>query len=165
MLREEGIIVALEGAYALVSNQRKGACGSCHAESSCAVLSGGLGKQSVNIRAHNPLQADVGERVVLEITESHFLLASFLVYITPILSMVLVGSLARFLALSWEGVDAESVGALAGLASLALSFYGLHRYNAHIQDDVSRQPVIRRIVPPVIHSATPVNDADACPTC
>ena len=157
MLREEGIVVGLEGTYALVANQRKSACGSCHAESSCGTLSGGLGKKVVVIRAHNPLQAEVGERVVLEISETHFLRTSFLVYVVPILSMVLVGSLVRFLALFWVGIDAESMGALAGLAALILSFYGLHRYNTHIQDDISRQPAISRIIPDVSTAVKSIN--------
>lgn len=159
MLREEGIVVGLEGAYALVSNQRKRTCGNCHAEASCATLSGGLGKKAVKFRALNPIQAEIGERVVLEITESHFLRASFLVYGTPILSMVLVGSLARAWALSWGGVDSESVGAVAGLLAMVLSFYGLYHYNGHIQDDASQQPVIRRVVS---GSMTPRNHADTC---
>lgn len=159
MLREEGIVVGLEGEYALVSNQRKSSCGGCHAETSCGTLSGGLGKKAVQFRARNLVHAEIGERVVLEIAEGHFLRASFLVYITPILSMVLVGALVRYLALSWEGVDSESIGAVAGLFALALSFYGLSRYNDHIQDDASQQPVIRRIV---THEVKSANSADVC---
>ena len=166
MLREEGIVVGLDGEYALVSNQRKRSCGSCQAEASCATLSGGLGKKTVGIRARNPLHAEVGERVVLEISEGHFLRASFLVYITPILSMVFVGAMARSLALSWGGIDSESVGALAGLAALALNFYGLSHYNAHIQDDASQQPVISRVLLGATRGGTrtvlPVHHVDAC---
>lgn len=150
MLREEGIVVGFEGEFALVASRRKKACGTCHAEQSCGTLAGGLGKKAINFRARNPVQAEVGERVILEIAEGHFLWASFLVYGLPIISMLLVGSLARSLALSWGGVDAESIGAIAGLASLFLSFYGLSRYNALIQGDANQQPVISRVIAPAV---------------
>lgn len=146
MLREEGIVVALEGEYALVVSQRKAGCGSCHAEASCNTLSGGLGKKATEIRAHNPLNAEVGERVVLEMTESHLLWASFLVYGVPIVALVLGGVLCRSLALSLGIGDSDSVGALGGLAALVISFYGLHRYNQHIRNDESQHPVIARVV-------------------
>lgn len=146
MLREEGIVVALEGAYALVVNQRKGGCGGCHSEASCGVLSGGLGKKAAGIRARNPLNAEVGERVVLEMTESHLLRASFLVYGLPIVALVVGGVLFRSLSLSLGIGDSESVGALGGLAALLFSFYGLHRYNQHIRNDDSQHPVIARII-------------------
>ena len=146
MMREEGVVVGLDGAYALISHERKKACGSCSGEESCGVLSGGLGKKGVEIRARNPLHAEIGERVVLEIGERYFLRASFLVYVVPILFLIAAGSLVRFLALSWPGADAESLGALAGLVAMALSFYGLHRYSAYLKDDSDQQPVISRIL-------------------
>ncbi|MBF0161654.1 MAG: SoxR reducing system RseC family protein [Magnetococcales bacterium] len=147
MLHEEGVVMALDGAYAVVANQRKGSCGGCHGEASCGTLSGGLGKKTVGIRARNPLQAAVGERVVLEISEGHLLKASFLVYGLPILAMMVVGILGRSLATTLGVGDSESAGALAGLAALLLSFWGLHRYNHHIRNDASQQPVIARILP------------------
>ncbi|MEO5348098.1 MAG: SoxR reducing system RseC family protein [Magnetococcus sp. YQC-3] len=151
MLREEGVVVAVEGEYALVANQRRGGCGGCHAEASCGSFSGGMGKKTVGIRARNPLQAEVGERVVLEITEGHLLRASFLVYGVPIIALVVVGMLGRSLSLALGVGDSESIGALSGLTALVLSFYGLHRYNQHIQDDASQQPVIARVLAAAPH--------------
>ncbi len=147
MLREEAIVVGLEGDHAFVINQRKSACGSCHADQSCGTLSGGLGKKGVHIRTHNPINAQVGERVMLEISESHFLKASFMVYALPVVALIMVGAGVRSLVLSLGWVqDAEAIGALAGLAGLGLSFYGLYRYNSSIQNDSSQLPSIRRVV-------------------
>ncbi|MBF0095819.1 MAG: SoxR reducing system RseC family protein [Magnetococcales bacterium] len=156
MLREEGVVVAVEGAFAIVANQRRGGCGGCHAESSCGAMSGGLGRQSVGIRARNPLQAEVGERVVLEISEGQLARASFLVYAMPILVLVGVGVVARSLGQVWGVADSESFGALAGLLAMAGSFYGLYRYNQRIQDDARHQPVIARIL------ASASGHAEAC---
>ncbi|MBF0184247.1 MAG: SoxR reducing system RseC family protein [Magnetococcales bacterium] len=146
MLREEGVVVAVEGEYAIVANQRRGGCGGCHAEASCGAMSGGLGRQSIGIRARNLVHADVGERVVLEIAEGELAKASFLVYGMPVLALVLVGVVARSLAQSLGVADSESVGALAGLLALVGCFYGLYRYNKHIENDDRHQPVISRIL-------------------
>ncbi|MEO5363968.1 MAG: SoxR reducing system RseC family protein [Magnetococcus sp. DMHC-8] len=145
MLREEGVILEREGEFALVANQRRGGCGGCQSGASCGVFSAGSGK-TTGIRARNPLEAEVGDRVVLEISERQLLRASFLVYAVPIMAMVLVGTLGRSLAMTLGVGDSESAGALAGLAALVLSFYGLYRYNLRIRDDASQQPVITRVI-------------------
>jgi sigma-E factor negative regulatory protein RseC len=148
VLREEVLVVAVDGLYAMVSSQRKSACGSCHAEASCSVLSGGGTKHDTQIRAMNPLGALVGQRVELEISEQQFLKASFLVYVLPIISLLFFGVFARYLAVRY-GVDprsAEGVGGLVGVISLVLTFFGLSKLNSHIEGDDSRRPVISKIL-------------------
>lgn len=158
MLREEGLVVTVEGDHATVSSQRQSACGSCHAEGSCGVLSGGLGKGDVRVRARNLVGAGVGEQVVMEISESRFLRASFLAYGFPVLSLVAVGAAVRSLALSMgAGEGAEGIGALAGLAALGLSFYWLQYYNTKLAREENNWPVITHIVAPAAQEmAAPV---------
>ncbi|MEO5347155.1 MAG: SoxR reducing system RseC family protein [Magnetococcus sp. YQC-9] len=128
MIREEGIVVALEGEYAVVSGQRQKMCGSCHNSQTCTVLSGGLGQRSIKIRAFNACHARIGERVFIEISERTFLRASFLVYILPLVVLFAMVSWARYLiqTFGWA-VDIEASSALVGFASLAATFYWLHR--------------------------------------
>ncbi len=156
MLREEGVVVALDGEYALVSNQRKGGCGGCQSEATCGIFSGGPGKNTVTMRVRNPIQAEIGERVVLEMAAGYLHRASFVVYGVPIIAMMLAGVLGRSLALTLGVGDSESIGALSGLAALSLSFYGLYRYNLRIQDDPNRHPVITRVI------ETDPDPVDAC---
>ncbi|MBF0453825.1 MAG: SoxR reducing system RseC family protein [Magnetococcales bacterium] len=148
MLREEVLVVAVEGAYAMVSSQRKSACGSCQAESSCTVLSGGGGKRDTRIRAMNPVGAQVGQRVELEVSEQQFLKASFLVYLLPVISLIFFGILGRSLAVGLGVAPdmAEGVGGLVGVVALLLTFFGLSRFNDHLEGDDSRRPVIRKIL-------------------
>ncbi|MBF0213696.1 MAG: SoxR reducing system RseC family protein [Magnetococcales bacterium] len=131
MIREEGIVVALEGDFAVVSGQRQKMCGTCHNSNTCTVLSGGLGQRSIKIRARNACHARVGERVFIEISERTFLRASFLVYILPLVVLFAMVSWARFLiqTLGWS-VDIEAFSALVGFVSLALTFYWLQRRSA-----------------------------------
>jgi len=149
VLREEVLVVAVDGLYAMVSSQRKSACGSCHAEPSCSVLSGGGTKHDTKIRAMNPVGALVGQRVELEISEQQFLKASFLVYVLPIISLLFFGVFARYLSVNYFGIDprsAEGVGGLVGVIALVLTFFGLSKLNTHIEGDDSRRPVIRKIL-------------------
>jgi sigma-E factor negative regulatory protein RseC len=148
VLREEVLVVAVDGVYAMVSSQRKSACGSCHAEPSCSVLSGGGGKRDTEIRAMNPIGAEVGQRVELEISEQQFLKASFLVYVLPVISLILFGVFGRYLAERFGVVPdmAEGVGGLSGVVALVLTFWGLSKLNDHIEGDDSRRPVIRRVL-------------------
>jgi sigma-E factor negative regulatory protein RseC len=157
VLREEVLVVAVDGQYAMVNSQRKSACGSCHAEKSCSVLSGGGGKRESHIRVMNLIGAEVGQRVELEISEQQFLKASFLVYIMPIVSLIFFGMFFRYLAIRF-GVSpesAEGVGGLAGVVALVLTFLGLSKLNDHIEGDDSRRPVITKIL-------TGISRGDGC---
>jgi sigma-E factor negative regulatory protein RseC len=148
VLREEVLVVGVEGIYAWVSSQRKSACGSCQAEASCSVLSGGGGKRDTQVRAMNPIGAEVGQRVELEISEQQFLKASFLVYVLPIISLIFFGVFGRYLAEQFGVAPdlAEGVGGLLGVVALVLTFLGLSKLNDHIEGDDSRRPVIRRVL-------------------
>jgi len=144
MLREQGFVVGLDGKYALVSSYRQSACGSCHAQASCSTLSAGLGNRENRIRALNPIGAEVGEQVVLEISEKSFLRASFLVYGMPVAALIGVGSLVRALMLNMDMAvaAAEGGGAIAGLLALVFSFVWLNRQNTRLENDPTTQPVI-----------------------
>lgn len=148
MLREQGFVVERQGAYALVSSHRQSACGSCHAQASCSTLSVGGGRRENRIRALNPIDAQVGEQVILEISEKGFLRASFLVYALPVLALIGAGVLARWLLLALEvsARAAEGGAAVAGLAGLVLSFVWLNRQNARLGGDPGVQPVIASLV-------------------
>lgn len=148
MLREPGVVVSVGGKYAEVVSHRQGACGGCHAESSCAVLSGGAGKRETKIRVLNPVGAQVGERVEIEISEGNFMKASFLVYGLPIVVLVLLGSLGRYLALELgvAPASAESVGGVVGVLALGLSFWWLHRINVRYGHDDGKLPSISKVL-------------------
>ncbi|MBF8272778.1 MAG: positive regulator of sigma(E), RseC/MucC [Magnetococcales bacterium] len=142
------MVVALEGDMAVVVGQRASGCGSCHQDGACATLSFGSGRRAVRLRAENPAGAKVGDRVVLEISERHFLRASFLVYIVPILALFAGGLLLRQLALLLGVTQrvAEGVGGVGGVCALLLVLLWLKRYNQRLDVNGGGYPVIRTIV-------------------
>lgn len=148
MMREEGLVLAVEGDYALVSGWRKKACGTCSAQGTCSALSGGLGNREVRIRARNTCQAEVGDRVILEISERHFLSASFWAYIFPLLTLLLVGGVTVNLMESMGfGEDpANLVGALLGLAAMGGSFYLLRLYGEYFFNRDGSLPEVVEVI-------------------
>lgn len=148
MMREEGLVLALDGDYAIVSGWRKKGCGSCHAQSTCAALSGGLGNREVQIRAHNTCHAEVGDRVMLEISERQFLNASFWVYIFPMLALLLVGGGATHLleGMALEPGRADLLGALTGLAAMAGSFLLIRTLSERFAQGQSQMPKVTEVL-------------------
>ncbi|MBF0429145.1 MAG: SoxR reducing system RseC family protein [Magnetococcales bacterium] len=157
MMREEGLVIALDGEYALVSGQRQKACGTCSNLNTCTVLSGGLGQRSIKLRARNACHAQVGERVFIEISEKSFLKASFLVYILPLVVLFAVVSWSRYLVQTFEWkIDIEAVSAIVGFISLALTFYWLRQRSKRLeQGDQEGGPVIVEVLSSNMCHSTP----------
>ncbi len=147
MMREEAIVLSLDGEYALVSGQQQKACGACQSVSTCGVLTGGLGQRSIKIRARNLCNAQVGERVFVEISERSFLKASFLVYILPIVVLFAMVSWARYMIQTFDlQVDIEAVSALVAILALILTFVWLRRRAKRLESAEGEMPVIVEVL-------------------
>ncbi|MBF0588417.1 MAG: SoxR reducing system RseC family protein [Magnetococcales bacterium] len=150
MMREEGVVMELQESLALVRGVQKSACGSCHAESSCGTLSGGLGRRETRFLARNPLGAQVGQRVLLEVEEGQFLRASFILYVVPLVGLMVVGITARSILLALGfGSGAEGLAGLAGLAGMGGTFFLLQRrFKTNDPNRTDQQPLIAEILSP-----------------
>jgi sigma-E factor negative regulatory protein RseC len=116
MMREEGVVVGLDGDKARVRIRRSDACGKCRI---CVPLGDG----SMVIGAKNAICAGVGDRVSVEIDDSRRLSASFMVFILPLVGLLL-GCLVG-LALS----GSEKIGFLLGAGMFILVFMALRWYD------------------------------------
>ncbi|MBF0159100.1 MAG: SoxR reducing system RseC family protein [Magnetococcales bacterium] len=149
MLREQGTVIALDDIHAIVAMQRRSACGTCSAHGSCHTLSGGLNQAEVQVRALNPLQAHIGQSVVLELSEQIFLKAALLVYGLPIVLFLVVGATIRWLLMTQFqlGHDlVEGLSALVALSVLVVTFILMRRYDAHIARSTDHQPTITDVI-------------------
>lgn len=132
-MREEGVVVGLDGDTARVRIRRSDACGKCRI---CVPLGDG----SMVIGAKNSLCAGVGEGVRVEIDDSRRLSAAFMVFILP-LAGLLAGCLAG-LALS----GSEKIGFLLGAGMFILVFAMLRWYDRKIGTrDRSWPRIVERI--------------------
>jgi len=73
----EGIIIALDGKIAKVRASRHSDCENCGA---CP------GDMATVMDVYNPVDAKVGQRVVIKIPEANMLKAAFIVYLLPLLT-------------------------------------------------------------------------------
>lgn len=148
VIQEPGMVVALDGDYAVVVGQRQSSCGSCHQEGACATLSFGGGHKEVRMRVENRVGAGVGDRVLLEISERYVLRAAFLAYIVPVLALFVGGFLFRQLGLM-VGVSpqfAENLGGAAGVVSLLSVFLWLKRHNRQLEEAGGGRPLLSAII-------------------
>lgn len=73
----EGVVIALEGDVAKVRTSRHSDCDDC---GMCP------GDSAAILDVRNTLDAKVGQRVVIQLPESHMLKAAFVVYLLPLLA-------------------------------------------------------------------------------
>ncbi|MBF0152973.1 MAG: SoxR reducing system RseC family protein [Magnetococcales bacterium] len=147
-MREQAVVLALDGGQALVVGQKQRGCGSCHQAAGCATLSLGGGNREVHVRAENPLGAKIGDLVTLEISDRQFLRSSFLVYVVPVLALFAGGYLFRYIGLvmAFSAQGVESLEGGAGVLCLVLAFLWLHRRNRRLETTREGLPVITDIL-------------------
>ena len=146
MIEESGQVVELEGEFAWIESERSTACGGCAVRKGCGTgaIARVLGQKRVRLRVINGINATVGDRVVIGISESGLLRGSLAVYTAP-LAALFAGALAGHFAggYLWPAVrDPLAVaGAVAGLlAGLAW----LRRFSRRTGNNTAYQPVVLR---------------------
>ena len=104
MIKENALVTKIDEddiRFVWIQTQRKSSCGSCSAKSSCGsqVLSKIIGKRSNEIKILNTKNARVGDTISLGIDESSLLVGSVYLYLIPILFMIIMSSIATFIAM------------------------------------------------------------------
>lgn len=120
MPEEQGIVVRIVNQdLAVVRTHRSGACEGCAQNGACHALSGA--HAVVEIQARNRAGARKGDTVVLRMSDSVFLGASFAVYVVPVAAFIF-GALGANALGARLGLDADLCAFFGGLALCGLSF-------------------------------------------
>jgi len=121
MMEETGTVVELKGpSTAVVLCQKGSFCEHCAAMDTCRLGSDNL---SMQVEAHNPLDAQVGDRVVLAVSSKSFLSSSFLVYIVPLIFLFVGALIGEYLGETVvTDLPPQLLSALFGVAFLVGSF-------------------------------------------
>jgi len=106
MLEESGMVVAIEGSYAVIEIQRVSACGQCNVGDSCgtSVLAGLFSGRSNQVRLLNHLGLSVGDTAVIGINQSVLLITAVLAYMLPLILMIAFSVIANLSMLS-DGIN------------------------------------------------------------
>jgi sigma-E factor negative regulatory protein RseC len=144
LIEESGRIVAIDvDGSAWVETERRSVCAGCRLKQGCGsgLLSQLLGKRLGHVRAHNPLGAREGERVVLALAEGALVRGSLAVYLLPLLLMFAAAVLGERLSAKL-GLTGEGLVALLGALGLGLGFAWVRRFSRLAATDHRYQPVI-----------------------
>ena len=90
MIEEQAQVVEIRGNQLVLQAQTQSACGSCAASKGCgtSVLSKVVGRKFTRFQAENNIDAEVGDTVVVGISEDALLKGSVVMYIIPIMGML-----------------------------------------------------------------------------
>lgn len=140
-MKQCGVITQVKDTTAKVLMQRHSACGSCKG---CRL---GQEDMKMEIEAINGIHADVGQWVEVNMEEQNVLLAAFIAYVIPLLSLV-VGILLATVVLSsiiFRG-NIEVYAALTGLVFMFGSYYGIRKKENKFRNNRKFLPVIMAII-------------------
>jgi len=116
---EEGVVVRIDAAGTWVKTIRSEVCDGCSSKGACHTLGGG---KQVEVAVVNPIEARVGDRVILKLETSPFLKATFLIYMFPILLLVAGAAVGEWISRSF-GLDSPLPTALLAFGSLAAGLW------------------------------------------
>lgn len=143
MLETRAIVVRVDGRYALVQASQGSGCGQCGSGKGC-----GAGKLSQlfcgeprQFRVNNPIDANVGDEVIVSVADGAVLRGIGLVYLLPLALLVagaMLGSLCAAQAGQRDGYAAA--GAAIGL----VGGFALSRWIASRQTRQQNMPSIAR---------------------
>lgn len=146
MIEEAAVVLNSEGGFAQVETQRKSTCGSCASAQSCgtSVLSKWLGQKRTVLTVRNPIDAKIGEKVVLGLPDASLPKASFLLYILPLWSLLFGALVGEWLAAQMNLNSTEPVAVVCGLLALLAGLKGVGIYARRFNSNQNYQAVILR---------------------
>lgn len=132
MIRETGIVTAVDGDNIEVASQLKTGCSGCSQRNTCGagLLSKAFPNRTSTLKLHNPGEFTPGQQVELQMAETTMAGYSLLLYGAPLLSLLLGAGLGQ-----WASGGSELAAIGAGFGAFGLSFAILKRWLAgrHLQ--------------------------------
>lgn len=152
MIEQTALVVKKENDVVWVEVQRQSACGQCAVNKGCgtSVISRIVGKKITNIKAANPVNAEVGELVVVGMSEAGLLKSALVTYLVPILLMLIGAVVARLSVAGLLSVNEEFVAVMGAIAGFTVSLGILRSFARKVANNPAYQPVILRKASPGI---------------
>lgn len=135
-MREEGTVLETKGEMAIVQIKRSAACDTCKC---CHVAEQ---SEFMTTEALNKVQANVGDRVVIEIEQKEVLAASTIVYILPLVLMIVGYIIGSYLGKVIFKSYSHEAGIIFGFTFLAFSYLIMVLAEKHAVKTRWLQPVV-----------------------
>ncbi len=143
MATEEGIVTALSDTRAWVKTTRMSACSHCASRDSCTAQGG----EATLVEAENPVDAKVGDRILVSMETTALLKASFLIYVFPILCLIVGAIIGQVVGLKGGLNPSWASPAIGGLFFVTALFFMKSKGN-RLAQSAAYTPKIIRILPP-----------------
>ena len=142
MIEEQAVVVGVEQDQALLEIIRSKPCGLCGQTRGCGVSLWGrlFGHRTHVFKAHNAIEARVGDSVVVGVDEQALLAGSMLTYGVPLLGMLAGAALAA----SFSGVQSDAATVAGAVAGLLLGLLWTRGHAAGSAASGRYRPVILR---------------------
>ena len=133
MLREKGLVTALDGNLAIVHTENKLACSSCKVSDSCGngIVEKYLAGKIFISKIENKQNAKVGDEVYIEISKSSVTKASVIVYLVPLFAFLAGASITSLITTNENVIILYSLLSLF-LGLLVTKFYNRYFLNAEL---------------------------------
>lgn len=143
-MKEIGIVFENRGREALVTIQRHAACGECGA---CHI---GKDKATMETLAQNPIKAQVGETVEVEMEFISVFKAAFIAYGIPLL-VFLMGSILAYLIVDIFTLSFDQVltSFFSGIILMILSYFVIQQLDKKGVFHGKYMPTITNVVTPI----------------
>lgn len=125
MIEQRGQIVAFRGSMAVVSAQRQSGCSNCskqHGSCGNSMILQLFGAKQDEFLVQNPIQAHLGDQVIIGITEQSFLRATILLYGIPLLTLIIGLLIGQEVGKDYPNLDRELLSLLGGLLGVIAGF-------------------------------------------
>jgi len=121
MIERSAEVVGVSVTGILVEALRESSCGDCAAKGACAtaVIGTVVGRRKVRMELPDAFPVEIGDRVIVGLSERELLRGAGLIYLLPLLALFAAGLLAELLA-TLAGLDTELPVAIAAVAGLYL---------------------------------------------
>ncbi|MFO7952054.1 MAG: SoxR reducing system RseC family protein [Bacillota bacterium] len=142
-MEQYGLVVKNKGETATVNLQKHLTCEKC---GRCGILSGSS-KGNTEIEAQNPINAEVGQKVLLESDSRMMLFISFMLYMVPLIGLMvgIFSWLAVADNLGFTGdQDLPAIG--LGLLFMAGIFLLIRTWDRNVKDNSKYQPIITELI-------------------
>ncbi|HWR44650.1 SoxR reducing system RseC family protein [Sporomusa sp.] len=135
--QQEGIVVEVSDGMAKVKASRHSDCENC---GSCP------GNTAIIVDALNPVGAERGQRVAIEVKEVNMLKAAFIVYMLPLITATGGAFAGNYLAGLYQAAGSLWYTIASGLAAFGLSIIYIKYFDRNARTNDKMKPVITRIL-------------------
>ncbi|MFP4661801.1 MAG: SoxR reducing system RseC family protein [Halanaerobiales bacterium] len=144
-MEEHGFVLENKGDKALVRIQRHSLCSKCTNKCQLAVEDSHE-IDEIEVTVENPVGAESGQEVKIEMGEQPLIIASLIIYILPLISLIIGYFAGLFFATLLGFAPTEGTGIIGSLVFLGLSFLLIKNLDKNLGRKKNYNPIIKQII-------------------